>query len=379
MHETVFAKHHIAAKAQMVDFAGWHMPVQYSSIVAEHKMVRATGGLFDVSHMGRLLITGPDHVRFTDHVATNGRADMRQGQVRYNLICGESGTIHDDVLISAGLGVDASASELGTPSAMRGDATFIVCNAGNHGKIRSWLGSQMPGFNVAIHDLTSRYAMLALQGKVSEAVLQPHTDVALAKIKYYRFNVGTVFGVPGVMVSRTGYTGEDGFELIFPAEHAELFWGGLLTAGVPHGLAPAGLGARDTLRLEAGMPLYGHEIDDTVNPVEAGLDWAVKLDKEFVGASVLRAEAKHGPKRRLMGLDIDSKRIARQGAAVKSGGATVAAILSGTKSPTLDKVIGTALLPAALAAPGTAVEVEVKEGQCVPATVVALPFYKRAK
>jgi len=312
-------------------------------------------------------------------VASNGRADMKAGQVRYNLICGESGTIHDDVLISAGLNIDKSASELGSPAAMRGDATFIVCNAGNHAKIRSWLGSKMPAFNVAIHDLTSRFAMLALQGKASEAVLQPHTDVKLSAIKYYRFNIGTVFGVADVMVSRTGYTGEDGFELIFPSEYADKFWNALLAAGEPHGLAPAGLGARDTLRLEAGMPLYGHEIDDTVNPIEAGLDWAVKLDKDFVGAEVLRAEAKAGPKRKLMGLDVDSKRIARQGAVVSSGGKPVATILSGTKSPTLDKVIGTALLPAALSAPGTKVEVEIKEGQSVPATVVPLPFYKRAK
>ncbi len=379
MHKTAFADLHSAAGATMVDFAGWYMPVQYSSIVTEHVMVRLNGGLFDVSHMGRIVITGPDHVAFVDRVASNGRADMRKGQVRYNLICNFDGNIQDDVLISSGLCQDGAPATDASPSAMLGDATFIVCNAGNHAKILGWLREQMSGYNVAVSDITSRYSMLALQGPRTPELLQGLTDTDLSAIKYYRYNIGTVLGVPNVMISRTGYTGEDGFELIFPREYAVKFWDALLEAGKPLGVGLAGLGARDTLRLEAGMPLYGHEIDDTVNPLEAGLGWAVKLDKDFIGSGVLRGIEAEVPRRRLVGLKVDSKRIARQGAPVNSGGKQVATVLSGSKSPTLDLTIATAIVPAPLSAAGTTVEVQIREGVMVSAEVVPLPFYKRAK
>lgn len=378
MQETVFKTHHESAGARMVDFAGWYMPVQYEGIVAEHLLVRSACGLFDVSHMGRLLLTGPDHIEFVDRIGTNSRADMKPGQIRYNLVCNDEGTILDDILVYAGLGKEAGESRLG---AFRGSATMIVCNAGNHPKIAAWLKQQAREYDVTIDDLSADYAMLALQGPNSQVILQGLTDIDLNKVKYYRHTVGTVMTIADVAVSRTGYTGEDGFELIFPKEHATRFWAGLLQAGEPHDLKPAGLGARDTLRLEAGMPLYGHEIDDTINPLEAGLDWGVRLDKDppFIGQRALELVKASGVERKLVGLVIDSKRIARQGMEVKHEGRTVGAIMSGTKSPTLGTVIATALIPAALAKPEIALEVEFKADQVASARQVDTTFYKRAK
>lgn len=384
MRETPFARLHEAHGARMVDFAGWNMPVQYTSIVEEHLNVRSACGLFDVSHMGRIMITGPQHIAFTDKVATNARAGMRKKQVRYNLICNNEGTILDDVLITASAGdesASASAAEMDANpvSALTVGGTMIVCNAGNHPKIAAWLKEQCAGFDVRIDDITESYAMLALQGPNSQDILQPLSDVDLAKIKYYRSAVGTVCGIADVIVSRTGYTGEDGFELIFPASEGDKVFNALLDAGKDKGLKPTGLGARDTLRLEAGMPLYGHEIDDTVNPLEAGLNWAVKLDKDFNGKSVLAQVAAEGPARKLVGLIVDSKRIARQHMKVLYQGAPVGEIASGTKSPTLDKVIATALIPSSVARSTESVEIEFKPGKTESAQIVELPFYKRAK
>lgn len=372
MRETPLRQEHEKLGARMVDFAGWYMPVTYTNIKEEHVRVRTKVGLFDVSHMGRYWIGGRDHIKLTDRIITNSRATMKPGQIRYSLILNGQGGILDDVLVYS----------------MGDQGTLLVVNAGNRQVIWDWIARERKGFVVDVTDMSNDYAMIAMQGPESVALLNKISDLDTKALKYYHLTRSTVLGEPEVIVSRTGYTGEDGFELIMPTNKAVHFWSELMNVGKPLGVGPAGLGCRDTLRLEAGMPLHGHEISDTINPLEAGLDWAVKLDKEdFIGKQATLDLKEKGLTQKLVGLHIAGKRIPRQDQEVIRDGKVVGKVCSGTKAPWLDEIIATAYVPANATAIGTTYHVDfpakgtraVKPGETTMQTalVVPLPFYKR--
>jgi aminomethyltransferase len=351
---------HVAAGAKLVEFAGWEMPVQYVGVIGEHRAVRSAAGLFDVSHMGEFLVTGSDAEAFVQRVTPNDVTKLTPGRAHYSGLLTGEGTYVDDLLVYR-----------------LGDEEFLlVVNAANTEKDLDWLQTHVEG-GVELSDRSMDYALLALQGPRSLEILQPLTETDLGTIRYYRFAEGAVAGSPG-LISRTGYTGEDGFELYLPTAEAAAVWDRLLEVGAPLGLVPAGLGARDTLRLEAGMALYGHEIDDTTTPWDAGLDWVVKLDKgDFVGRQALLAQKKTGTERRLIGFEIEGRGIARQGHEVMTDGRTVGQVTSGTWSPTFERALGMAYVPHRLAEPGTELAIEVR-GKLLTARVVELPFYKRS-
>ena len=371
MRETPLREAHENLGARLVDFAGWYMPVTYTSIKEEHLRVRTKVGLFDVSHMGRFMIAGRDHIKFADHILSNRRADMKPGRIRYSLILNRQGGVLDDVLVYA----------------MGDEGTMLVVNAGNRKKIWDWIANERKGYLLDVNDLSDEFAMIALQGPKAMELLSKISEVDTKRLKYYRFTRGNVLGHPDALVSRTGYTGEDGYELIVPSEKATYFWNEILELGAPYGAGPIGLGARDTLRLEAGMPLYGHEINETTNPLEAGLDWAVKLDKDdFIGKEATLALQKEGIKTRLVGFIVASKRIPRQGQELMRDGRVVGRICSGTKAPWVDSIIATGYVPAEASSVGTKYQVTFRgkvtlavtpDGQSFDALIVPLPFYTR--
>jgi aminomethyltransferase len=358
----------------MVDFAGWSMPVQYSSIVAEHNATRTAVSLFDVSHMGRLRFFGPDAADFLDHAVTRRIADMQPGQVRYALVTNENGGILDDVLVYRG---DQGGQDFG-----------MVVNASNREKIVDWLEvhswrteRQRDSFP-SIGDDTLPTAMIAVQGPKALSVLAPlasfHDSAAdgLASMKYYTCAVVFVLDY-GVMLSRTGYTGEDGFEIICDKDQAKDIWERLIEAAAEVGGMAAGLGARDTLRLEAAMPLYGHELNDKINPLEAGLHFAVNLkDRHFPGSDVLAAVKRDGPRRVRIGLELASKRVPREHYRIFADGRAIGEVTSGTFSPTLQKPIAMGYVPPQYAGIGSELQIDIR-GAKEPTRVVKLPFYKR--
>ncbi len=362
MKRTPLFECHQEAGARLVEFAGWEMPVQYAGLMEEHRGVRTAAGLFDVSHMGEVSVRGPAAEAFLQYLTPNDVAKLAPGRAHYSAILNEGGTYLDDLLIYR-----------------HGAADFlVVVNAGNADADYAWIESQSRAFDVTVENLSDRYALLALQGPRAIAILSPHANVDLEAIRYYRFGHGEVFGVPALL-SRTGYTGEDGFELYLDPGDAPKIWRRLLEVGREHGLVPAGLGARDTLRLEAAMALYGHEIDTTTTPWEAGLDWTIKLDKgDFIGRSALEDQWRRGITRRLVGFEVTGRGIARQGHGVVDGGQQVGAVTSGTFSPTFEKAIGMAYVPVALAGLGTELTLDVR-GKEVAARVVETPFYRRAR
>jgi len=350
---------HVALGAKMVPFAGFEMPVQYpAGITAEHKSVRENVGLFDVSHMGEFMIRGPQAIDFANYVTTNDVAALAVGQAQYSTILNEGGTIVDDCLVYR------------FP-----DHLMMVVNASNKDKDLAHISAYMDRFDCSIEDVSDRIALLALQGPRAQEVMARFTDVNLDDIAYYHFQVATVAGVPGVILSRTGYTGEDGFELYFDASRAVEMWNGLMSEG---SVTPAGLGARDTLRLEMGMALYGNDIDDGTTPYEAGLGWLVKLKKgDFVGKEALERQKAAGIPRKLIGFTMPDRAFPRHGYPVSCDGAASGEVRSGTMSPTLGIAIGTAYLPLAAAKEGTEFEVEIR-GKRLPAVVQKMPFYKNA-
>lgn len=344
----------------MVDFAGWEMPVQYSSIVDEHNAVRNAVGLFDISHMGRLQFHGDSSQAFLNGVLTNDTAKLNVGDVRYSLICGKDGGILDDVLVYR------------LP-----DHWELVVNASNRGKIVRWLKHEAGFASVDFKDCTLSTGMIAVQGPQALALLKDAMNVDLAAMKYYTASEMQYLETHGV-VSRTGYTGEDGFELVMPSADAERVWTTLFEHGANYGCIPAGLGCRDTLRLESAMPLYGHELNETTDPLTAGLAFAVKFNKpEYPGKAALELIKSQGVKQARVGLMLEGRRIAREESAVHIDGHEVGRVTSGTFSPTLQKVIAMAYVPVGSSSIGTKVEVNLR-GTLVPATVVALPFYKRS-
>jgi aminomethyltransferase len=344
---------HVARKARIVDFAGWDMPVIYTSISEEHNATRTAVGLFDISHMGRLRIEGAGAPAWLEKLITNRVDTLKVGQARYALVLNDRAGILDDVLLTR------------FP-----DYYLLVVNASNRTKLLAWFERIGRPSDVKLTDLTTATAMIACQGAKALMTAQPLFDVPLAGLRYYFAEETNYAGKPAI-VSRTGYTGEDGVEIIVPADLAKDVWERLVTAGA----TPAGLGARDTLRLEAGMPLYGHELSEEIDPIQAGVGWAAKAkEKEFIGRDALM---QRDPNRSIrVGLRLADKRIAREGFPVFKEGERVGVVASGTFSPTLEASLAMAYVPPALAAINTPLQVEVR-GQSVPATVVGLPFYKR--
>jgi aminomethyltransferase len=349
---------HVALGAKIVPFAGYEMPVQYpAGITAEHRAVREGCGMFDVSHMGEFWITGPRAVEFVNHVTTNDVAALAVGQVQYSTILNDRGTIEDDCLVYR-----------------FADRIMMVVNASNAGKDFAHIARHADSFGVKLHDASDEMALIAVQGPKSAGILQKLVDVDLADIRYYHFTQGEVAGHRAI-ISRTGYTGEDGFELYVENDVAVPIWQALMATGQ---VSPAGLGARDTLRLEMGMALYGNDIDDTVTPLEANLGWLVKLAKgDFVGRDVLAKQKADGVKKKLVAFTMSDRVFPRHGYPVFHAGEASGTVCSGTMSPTLGIPIGTAYLPTAAAKEGTTFEVEIR-GKRVPATVVKPPFYKDA-
>jgi aminomethyltransferase len=357
--QTVFHAWHEANGGRMVEFGGWHMPVQYTSIVDEHHGVRKHVGLFDVAHMGRIKFTGPDDCRFLDYLLTNDVSALEVGQVRYSLITNEEGGVLDDVLV------------------YRFDSFYmLVVNASNRIKIVDWLNAHQSGFDVAINDLTEARAMLAIQGPNAGSVVEKLGCSAALDLKYYSVTE-TQFTGHDAFVSRTGYTGEDGYEVIVDTDKAVEVWERIVEAGQEFGLVAAGLGCRDTLRLESAMPLYGHELDEATDPITAGLKFAVKLNvAEFIGKSALSRISETGTKVKRVGVAVEGRRIAREGSTIHVGDTQVGRLTSGTFSPTFEKPIGMGYVEHAHAEIGTAVEVDIR-GKRVAAEIVKLPFYKR--
>ena len=360
---TPFYDFHTSNGAKMVDFAGWDMPIMYRSIIDEHNQTRTSGSIFDVSHMGRLLFSGKDAEKFLNRVFTRDVSVQKIGQCRYGLLCNEAGGILDDVIVSKDK-----------------KNWLMVVNASNREKVAAHFDAvrkQMDA-DIDIADQTESTAMIALQGPKVVAKVGEHLE-AVPQLKRYTFISDSFMMLMKYTVSRTGYTGEDGVEVILPAKMAGQAM--KMLAGKfdkPDAvLKPAGLGARDTLRLEAGMPLYGHELTEQTDPISAGLSWAVNLEKDFIGAEALRKIASDGPKQKLVGIELEGRRIARQGAAIAGSDSTGAGVVtSGTFSPTLQKSIAMAYVDASLAEVETKLSVDLK-GESNPATVVPMPFYKR--
>jgi aminomethyltransferase len=353
---------HRATGARMVDFGGWDMPVQYTSLVEEHLAVRRAVGLFDVSHMGEIDITGPDARGLTDYVTTNAVARLKTGQIQYSGLLYEHGGFVDDVLVHK----------------VADDHYFLCVNASNQEKDFEHIREHARNFAADVRISSDDYAQLAIQGPHGRATLQKLTRVDLAAIKYYWFSDGAVSGTPA-RIARTGYTGEDGFEIYIDPAEAPRIWREILEAGREFGIVPCGLGARNTLRLEAKMALYGHEIHASITPWEAGLDWMVKLDKgDFVGRAALAKQKQQGVTRQLIGFEMRGRGIGRDGYEVRVDGLPAGWVTSGSPAPALNKNIGLCFLPAAQAHIGRAIEIIIR-GQPVAAVTVETPFYKRAK
>ena len=350
---------HVRSGARMVEFAGWDMPVQYAGILEEHEAVRTRVGLFDVSHMGEVVFRGPRALETLNRLFTNDLSKVADGQAQYGCLCRESGGIVDDVVIYR-----------------RSPQDLLVCvNAANRKKDFEWLRDGARG-QADVANESDDWAQLALQGPKAQAVLSRLTRVDLGALKTFRFTRGEVNGVPCI-VARTGYTGEDGFELFCPAKSGPGLWETLIGAGAPEGIAPCGLGARDSLRLEVAYRLYGSDMDDTTTPLEAGLAWVVKLDKgDFMGKAAVLEQKARGLPRKLVGFTLTDPGIARHGHDVVSGGKKVGAVTSGTRSPTLKISVGLAYVPPPLAAEGSTFAIDIR-GRRAGAKVVKTPFYVR--
>lgn len=351
---------------RMVDFGGWDMPVQYpAGTIEEHLRTRTHAGLFDVSHMGEIDVRGTDAIAFVNRITSNDTSKLVDGQAQYSALTTPEGTVIDDLVVY----------RLAT------DHLLLVVNASTTKKDWDWIKSNHSGDSVELNNVSSDYCQLALQGPDAQTILQTLTDVPLSEIKYYHFTHGTIDGVTGI-ISRTGYTGEDGFEVYAPPDRAEQLWNKILDAGqtgTPEGVLPCGLAARNTLRLEAGMALYGNELDENTTLLEANLGWICKLDKgDFVGRKALARQKEEGLKRKLAGFEVTERGIARDHQDVVVEGQRVGTVTSGSPAPFLKKNIGFAYLPVEFASVGHEIKIDVR-GKLVAAQVVKAPFYKRAK
>lgn len=363
LQRTPLYERHVSMGARMVEFGGWDMPVQYSGIIDEHQAVRTAAGLFDISHMGRFIVSGPDAEAFLQYVATSDVARLMTGQSGYALLCHPHGGIIDDIFIYH------------LPSEY-----MIVVNASNRQKDWDWLQQHAANFRVAIDNRSDSWAMLAAQGPAAETLLDHAEDIEADDLTYLPFHgvaLGRIFGVEG-LIARTGYTGEDGFELFFAADHAVHVWDKLLHLGAPGGIKPCGLGARDSLRFEPSLALYGHEIADDINPYEARLGWVVKLEEkgDFIGRAALEQIKATGPQRRLVGFEMVGRGVARGEYAIHSvAGEPIGYVTTGMPSPTLGRPLGMGYVPTALSKPGAEFDIIIRN-KPVRARAVKLPFYK---
>ncbi len=358
LKKTPLFEAHRAAQGKLVPFAGFEMPVQYpTGITAEHQAVRKAAGLFDVCHMGEFILTGPQALDLIQKITVNDASKLAVGQVQYSALCLEHGGIIDDLLVYRAF-----------------DHYMLVVNASNKEKDLAWVLKQAESFDVTVDDRSDATALLAIQGPASAGIVQSLTDTVLDEMGYYRFAPGAVAGVEGI-ISRTGYTGEDGFELYIPAGEGMKLWNALMEAGAPHGLIPTGLGCRDSLRLEMGYALYGNDLDEEHTPLESGLGWITKLDKgDFIGREVLVKQKEEGVKRRLVGFVLKERGFPRHGYPVVADGHDVGVVTSGVVSPSLGLGVGMAYVPVELAAAGSAIGVRIRD-RVIPAEVKRPPFY----
>jgi aminomethyltransferase len=362
IHETPLADRHASLGARMIDFAGWSMPVQYGSILEEHRAVREGVGAFDLSHMGELFVEGPEAAGALGRAVVSDPGSLSVGRAQYSMLVAPDGGVMDDLIIYR----------------LADDRFMVVANASNSAVVSDALAERLAGSRAVLDDRSLVTGLVAVQGPRSIEVVSPLTDVDVASLRYYGIADGEVAGIPA-LVARTGYTGEDGFEIFVDTRRTGELWDAVLAAVRTADGVPVGLGARDTLRLEAGMPLYGNELDRTVTPYDAGLGRVVKLDKtgDFVGRAALERVAAEGPRRRLVGLVVEGRGIARHGYPVHVGERRTGTITSGTQSPTLGVPIAMAYVTPPDGDEGSTVEVEIRDAR-VPARVVSLPFYKRA-
>ncbi|HKS71359.1 MAG TPA: glycine cleavage system aminomethyltransferase GcvT [Ktedonobacterales bacterium] len=362
LKRTPLFERHRALGARLVEFGGWEMPVQYSGILEEHKAVRQRAGLFDVSHMGEFRVEGAGALAFLQGLVPNDVARLGDNQALYSQICLENGGTLDDLIVYR-----------------RGAERYmVVVNAGTMEKDWAWFSQHADGRpDLTLANVSDATGLIALQGPLAQRILQPLTETPLESIVYYHCQQGTVAGIECV-ISRTGYTGEGGFEMYCAAEQTGALWDNLLAAGKPEGLLPCGLGARDTLRLEAGYCLYGHELTESITPLEAGLGWTVKLNKgtDFIGRQALEDEKRDGLRQKLVGIVPRERGIPRAGYGIFVGSERVGEVTSGTQAPTLGHPVALGYVPPSHAAPGTAVAIDIR-GNLVPAEIVPLPFYKR--
>lgn len=358
---TPLAARHDALGARIVEFGGWLMPLQYSGILEEHRAVRGRAGLFDLSHMGELFVEGPEAAAALAHALTTDPASLKVGRAHYSMICFPEGGILDDLIVYR----------------LADERFMVVANASNSAAVSDALAERLGGFHVVLDDRSLATALVAIQGPRAAEILAPLTNVPLDELRYYAIQEGQVAGI-AALVGRTGYTGEDGFEIFVDVAGAGRIWDVLIETGEAAGIVPVGLGARDTLRLEAGMPLYGNELGPDTTPFEAGLGRVVKLEKpgDFVGRAALEKAVADGPRKQLVGLIVRGRGIARHGYEVFNVDRRVGAVTSGTLSPTLGEPIAMAYVAPSDAAPGTILTVGIRD-QRVPAEVVPLPFYKR--
>jgi len=359
VRDTALATRHEGLSARMGPFAGWRMPLHYGSILDEASHVRASAGLFDLCHMGRLRLSGPDCIAVTDRLVTCAVDTLKLGRIRYGLLTREDGTTIDDVLVYR-----------------EPESIFLCVNAGNLARDVAWIEAHLAGTETRLHDLSTSHAMLALQGPRSVDIVRALCSGDPGAIKYYGFGSMTVADVADTMISRTGYTGEDGFELVFPMDRVAEVFDRLMEHGTSLGLRPIGLAARDTLRLEAGMPLYGHELDDATTPVEAGLMFAVSKRFDFIGGPAIQAIHERGPDRQLIGFVAEGPRVPRQGTPILAGDEVVGEVRSGTRSPTLGASIGTGYVETAKVSTALPLALELRSAR-VPVEPVKLPFYHR--
>jgi aminomethyltransferase len=354
---------HEALGARMVDFAGWRMPIQYTGILDEHRAVRERAGIFDLCHMGELFVEGPDAGAALAHAVTSDPRDLAVGRAQYTMICASDGGIIDDLIVYR----------------LADDRFLVVANASNASDVSDALAERLAGRRAVLDDRSLATVLVAIQGPAARGIVEPLTGLDLEAIRYYGVAEGEVAGIPA-LVARTGYTGEDGFELFVEAAAGPAAWDALVAAGQAQGLVPVGLGARDTLRLEAGMPLYGNELDRRTTPFEAGLGRVVKLAKEggFVGRDALAKAARTDLRRQLVGLVVRGRGIARHGHPVWAGARRSGVVTSGTMSPTLGVPVAMAYVAPGDAAPGTMLDIEIR-GARAAAEVVPLPFYTRTR
>ncbi|MGB0123362.1 MAG: glycine cleavage system aminomethyltransferase GcvT [Silvibacterium sp.] len=367
LRQTALNTMHRRMGAKMVDFGGWDMPVEYSGLIAEHMAVRTGVGVFDVSHMGDIQIRGPESLAAVQHISMNDASKLQMGQAHYSAMLYPQGTFVDDIIVHK----------------LSDNDYLIVINAGTREKDFQWVKQNVQRFHCHASDYSDYYTQLAIQGPKAADTLAKLTNLDLSAIKGYWFKWGTVCGLPNTLVARTGYTGEDGFEIYVPSDVAtsERVWNEVIEAGKEFGILPCGLGARNTLRLESAMSLYGHEISETINPFEANLDRFLKLDKgNFIGSEALRTvQSEGGPKRKLVGLEMIERGIARDGYPVlNAAGEKIGAVTSGSPAPFLKKNIALACVPVELAVVGNEIAVEIRN-HAVRAKIVHTPFYRKPK